>query len=327
MRFGLYAPLQHINLPRDFEPRYEGDTPYKVARDTVRAADQAGFWITLVAQRYLGPDLEAWVHAGALAEATERIKVMPAFHPTFWAPQVLAKMTASLDRVSGGRAALNLVTGWWAEEHKMFGGLSLEDEARYSRAEEFVTVMRRLWTEESVTLSGPHFTLENAELPIKPVGENPPIFGAARSERGLEMVARSCDWWFPPYPNDFRDVAASTEAIRQGISAMNERTAAAGRTIRYALNAFVIHDENEDAARALAERVEAHGTRGSIERIHANGLGVGLVGSKARILDRVEQLEELGAEMLLLKFHGVLDGVRRFGEAILPAAARSPVSA
>lgn len=327
MYFGLYAPLHHINMPQDFEPRFAGDSPYRVSRDAVQAADRAGFWVTLVAQRYLGPDLEAMVHAGALAEATERIIIMPAFHPTFWTPQVMAKMTATLDRISNGRAALNLVTGWWAEEHTMFGGLQLDDEARYGRAEEFVQVMHRLWTEEEVTFNGRHFQLDHARLPLKPVAGTPPIFGAARSERGLAMVARSCEWWFAPYPNDFRQPDENTAHLRRGIEQMRGRAAAAGRDIHFAANAFVIHDEDEQAARALAERIEAHGREGDIERIHSHGLGVGLIGSKARILDRLERLREAGVEMLLLKFFGVVEGVQRFGDEILPEAVRPRVAA
>ena len=317
MEFGLYAPLPHIHMPEEFTPRFEGDSPFRIAVDAVAAADRQGFFITLVAQRYLGPDLEAWVLSGALAHATSRIQVMPAFHPTMWSPAVLAKMCATLDQMTGGRAALNLVTGWWKEEHQMFGGASLEDDARYARAEEFVTVMRRLWTEPSVTFKGEHFDLDKAELPLKPVRVTPPIYGAARSERGLDMVARSCDWWFVPYPNDFRTADANIEALSRGVRAMTERAARFGRQLRYAANAFVIHDENEAAALALAEEVERHGQTGEINRIHAHGLGLGLIGSRDRILDRIARIREQGVEMLLLKFLRVEEGVNRFGEEIM----------
>ena len=79
------------------------DGTFEFARDVVRRADELGFDTTLIAERFLGPDLEAWVLAAALAVVTRRIELMVAVHPGMVTPQVVAKMGASLDRISGGR--------------------------------------------------------------------------------------------------------------------------------------------------------------------------------------------------------------------------------
>ena len=46
---------------------------------------------------------------------------MPAIHPGIVTPQMVAKMGATLDRISGGRLAINIVNGWWEEEFNLFG--------------------------------------------------------------------------------------------------------------------------------------------------------------------------------------------------------------
>src|SRR5260370_24651921 len=113
MQFGIWTPLPHTIRP---EPGMERatvelksgragrkDGSFEFACDVVRRADELGFDTTLIAERFLGPDLSAWVLASALAMVTKRIELMVAVHPGMVTPQVVAKMASSLDRISGGR--------------------------------------------------------------------------------------------------------------------------------------------------------------------------------------------------------------------------------
>src|SRR5262245_19079673 len=128
MKFGIWTPLPHTIRP---EPRMDRaitetkspttlsartDATFEFAYDVVRRADELGFDTTLIAERFLGPDLSAWVLASALAMVTTRIELMVAVHPGMVTPQVVAKMASSLDRISHGRCALHIVNGWWMEE-------------------------------------------------------------------------------------------------------------------------------------------------------------------------------------------------------------------
>src|SRR5690554_5532914 len=90
-----------------------GDLGFEFAVDVIQQAERFGFHNTLVAQRFLGPDLEAWTLATALAMRTSAIEVMVAVHPGMVSPQVVAKMGASLDRISAGRCSINIVNGHW----------------------------------------------------------------------------------------------------------------------------------------------------------------------------------------------------------------------
>src|SRR5262249_33823863 len=101
MRFGIWTPLPHTIRP---EPRMDAaaaalqtlgasgnaDASYAFARDVLQRAEAFGFTSTLIAERFLGPDLEAWITAGALATETTRMEIMPAVHPGIVTPQVVA---------------------------------------------------------------------------------------------------------------------------------------------------------------------------------------------------------------------------------------------
>ena len=120
MKLGIWTPLPHALAP---EPRLTAatrqaeapaslpytDEAFAFARDVVCRGEQLGYDITLIAERLLGPDLEAWMLSAALASVAPRIEIMTAVHPGLLAPQFVANMGASLDRISGGRFHLNLV--------------------------------------------------------------------------------------------------------------------------------------------------------------------------------------------------------------------------
>src|SRR5947208_1046870 len=84
----------------------------------------------LIAQRFLGPDLDFWILASALATQTKSIEIMAAVHPGIIDPKVVAKLAASIDRISGGRFCVNIVNGSRPEEFQVFGHLLERSEAR-----------------------------------------------------------------------------------------------------------------------------------------------------------------------------------------------------
>ena len=180
MLFGLYAPVPHVTVGspevaravREAAgplPNRALDQQYLLSRDVLTAADRSGFDIALFAERHLGADLEAWMLAGAIGPMLKRTRSLVAVHPGLWSPQIIAKMAATLDRMCPARMAINLVTGWNVEEHRMFGGDAMSsDDERYVRAEEFVTSLRGLWTETPFSFKGRYYDVDAAELLLKP---------------------------------------------------------------------------------------------------------------------------------------------------------------
>ena len=223
----------------------------------ITRAEDLGFKTTLLAERWIGTDHPAWMLAAALATLTRKIELMVAVHPGIITPQVVAKFAASLDRISGGRAAVNIVNGWWKEEFENFGhaGWPKDDDARYRRMDEFVRVMRGLWNEDTFEFHGEFYTVDRQELPLKSIQlPNPPIYAGSRHEPGKEVIARDCDYWFVDCLTDYRTWEQNVEQARVTIADLNARAARYGRKLGFGMSCHVVcADTNAEAAR-LAER-------------------------------------------------------------------------
>src|SRR5580704_1461714 len=257
MQFGLYAPVPHVTAgSKEIEqsiagalsplPPSEVDPAFALAREVLCAADGAGFDIILFAERHLGPDFEAWILAAAVSSWTRRIKTMTAVHPGLWHPTLVAKMAASLDRLTRGRTAINLVTGWNVEEHRMFGGDTLlNNDDRYVRAEEFIDIVRGMWSTTPFSYDGTFYKVDAAQLLLKPASPGlPDIFTASRSPRGLDMVAKAGDWWFLDFDKGAETVQDVMASLRHSIDVMDRKAATYGRKVRYAFNPFVAFNDS-----------------------------------------------------------------------------------
>jgi pyrimidine oxygenase len=136
--------------------------------------------------------LESLSTTAALAEATSRINLWATVHTMVFHPAVVAKMGAVIDQVSGGRFGLNLVAGSNPWDQGQFGlWKDLDHSERYELAEEWITVARRLWTEDRVDFHGKHFTLDDCVSDPKPTTA-PPIICAGASDTGFRFTTSTC---------------------------------------------------------------------------------------------------------------------------------------
>src|ERR671920_2234993 len=95
-----------------------------------------------------GEGFECFSWAAATAAQTDRAGIFATSHVPTIHPILAAKQGATVDHISGGRFALNVVTGWHRPEIEMFGAPMLEHDDRYKLAAEWLEIIRRLWTEE-----------------------------------------------------------------------------------------------------------------------------------------------------------------------------------
>ena len=114
---------------------------------------------------------------------------------------LVAKQAAEVDLLTGGRFRLGIGLGWNAVEYEALGK-SFADRGR--RMDEQVELMRRLWTERSVTFAGTHETVTAAGLAPLPVQRPIPVWFGAQSARAYARVGRLADGWFPQLPPDSR---------------------------------------------------------------------------------------------------------------------------
>ena len=147
-----------------------------------RSAEQLGFDAALTPTSSWCED--AWVMTAALTQVTERFRFLVAFRPGLTSPTLAAQMAATFQRVSGGRLLLNVVTGGDDREQRRFGD-SLSKDERYARAGEFLTIVRRLWHEESVDFSGEHYQITDAQIVPHPVW--PELYFGGSSDAAIEV--------------------------------------------------------------------------------------------------------------------------------------------
>ena len=107
---------------------------------------------------------------------------------------LVAKQAAEVDLLTGGRFRLGIGLGWNAVEYEALGEQFTN---RGKRSEEQVEVMRKLWTERSVTFNGKYHTVTGAGLAPMPNQRPIPVWFGAASSRGLERAGRLGDGWFP----------------------------------------------------------------------------------------------------------------------------------
>ena len=126
-----------------------------------RSAEQLGFEAALTPTGAWCED--AWLTTAMLAPLSERLKFLVAFRPGMTSPTLAAQMAATFQNLSGGRLLLNVVTGGESHEQRAYGDF-LDKDARYERCDEFLEIVRRLWTGDEVTFAGRHLRVEQARL-------------------------------------------------------------------------------------------------------------------------------------------------------------------
>jgi FMNH2-dependent dimethyl sulfone monooxygenase len=334
MQFGLYAPVPHVTVgSKAIEQSVAGalkplpadkvDPAFDLAKEILCAADRSGFDIVLFAERHLGADFEAWILAAAVSSWTTRIRSMVAVHPGLWHPTLVAKMATSLDRLTPGRMAVNLVTGWNVEEHHMFGGDTLlNNDDRYIRAEEFVEILRGLWSTTPFSYNGKFYQVDGTQLLLRPASPGlPDIFTASRSPRGLDMVAKVGDWWFLDFDKEAETTQDVMDSLRRSIDVMAEKAAKLGRKVRYAFNPFIAFGDSVEDATARATRLlVSDGSEADMRKIMqrvAPAMRAGCIGPPEKVRDQLRAYRDMGIELFLFKLVPNLEQIAMVRDEII----------
>lgn len=184
---------------------------YADTLEMTRAGEDLGYDAALLAEHYYPSGLaerydggyskqvaaDAWIYLAGMARETQRIRLGTLVSPvTFRHPVVLAKMAATLDQLSSGRAELGIGAGWLEPEHFAYGFNFPPPPRRVDLVEEQLQVISGLWREDSLTHTGPAYQLRDAHFTPKPV-QRPrlPIIvgGSSTAERLPKLAARYAD--------------------------------------------------------------------------------------------------------------------------------------
>jgi len=323
------------------------DWSYEYNRDLAVLAENNGFDYALSQVRYMASygaayQQESTTFSLALLLATQRLKVIAAVHPGLWQPGVLAKLLATADQLSGGRAAVNVVSGWFKGEFTALGEPWLEHDERYRRAEEFIRVLRASWTEDNAEFLGDFYRLHGYDLKPKPVEvpgrAHPEVFQGGNSTAARAMAGRVSDWYFSN-GKDF-------DGVSEQIADVTESARASGRSVRFGLNGFLIARDTEAEAQETLREIVAkadveavHGFRDAVQQAgNSTGDGKGmwadssfedlvqyndgfrskLIGTPEQIARRAVEYKKRGVNLLLLGFLHYHEEVEYFGRHVLP---------
>jgi dimethylsulfone monooxygenase len=328
VRLGIWCPAPLSIRPDPLvQPAFDAltrhgggvDQNFLYAADVLQRAEELGFEITLIAQRFLGPDLDSWIFASALATQTKSIEIMAAVHPGIIDPRVVAKHAASIDRISGGRFCVNVVNGSRPEEFQVFGRLIEQSEARYRRMHEFIQVMKGMWLQDDFEFLGEYYSVEHGTVPTKSVrAPHPPIYAASRVDEGMNVVARECDAWFVNSARDYRGYEDGLKRIETEVGLMRQRCRELGRKMQYGLSACVLMADTDEEAIAIADGYLAQLAHDPSIKSASVAIGANLIGSPKTVLERIHRYESLGIDLFLLQFYPMRQGLDAFASQLLP---------
>jgi dimethylsulfone monooxygenase len=185
--------------------RWSGNWPDN--RRLARMADDAGIDFLLPIGRwkgyggdtdYQGATLETITWASGLLASTSRITVFGTVHAPLFNPVIAAKEMVTADQIGEGRFGLNIVVGWNEGEFQMFGVTQREHEQRYEYAQEWIDVIKMIWSDrQDFDFEGTYLKLKGIRGKPKPCGgTRPVIMNAGASPTGQAFAIRNCDAFF-----------------------------------------------------------------------------------------------------------------------------------
>jgi F420-dependent oxidoreductase-like protein len=139
---------------------------------------------------------ECWTTIAALSQATSRVRLGQMVGcNSYRQPSVLAKMTSTVDVISGGRLDWGIGAGWYENEYKGYGFDFPAPKDRIGMLREAVEIVRSMWTEPETTYDGRYYQLSRAHCDPKPLQQpHPPIWiGGGGEQLTLRVVARHAD--------------------------------------------------------------------------------------------------------------------------------------
>ncbi|MBF7684430.1 FMNH2-dependent alkanesulfonate monooxygenase [Acinetobacter sp. B10A] len=339
-----------------------GDSRYLGTSKGARQVDHAYMKQIAVAADHLGYEgvliptgrscEDPWIVAASLIDATTRLKFLVALRPGVTTPALAARMSATFDRLSGGRILLNLVTG--GDEQELKGDGVYEDHAtRYETAQEYVHIWREVLTRshtgESLTFHGRRLSVDDAKLLYPPIQKPyPPLWFGGSSDVATDLAAEQVDtyltWGEPP------------AAVKEKLAVVREKAQARGRTLNYGIRLHVIVRETNEQAWAAANEligylddatIEAaqkkfaqmdsvgqqrmaalHGGRKDRLEVSPNlwagiglvrgGAGTALVGDAQTVAARIQEYADLGIDTFIFSGYPHLEESIRFAELVFP---------
>ena len=257
--------------------------------------------------------LESWTALTALAMRTTRLRLGTlVLCNSYRNPALVAKMAASLDRISGGRLELGVGAGWMDEEYRGYGYHYPSTRERIAQLEEGLEVMRRLFGEPRSTFQGKYYALDDAPNNPKPVQTpGPPItIGGAGEQLLLKVVAKYADRWNCPM-NSGHELPHKLEVLRSHCAEIGRDPEA----ITVSEQVLVVLGANDaDFKRRWATAKQVLGGFADLDAVAVGGTPDAVAAGLQAKVDK-------GVRLFTVMFGDFAppETIRLFGERVLPA--------
>ena len=351
MRYGFWLPVFGGWL-RNIDDEHMPAT-WEYVRDLCTRAEDLGYDLTLIAELNLNdikgvdaPSLDAWTTAAALAAVTRTLELMVAVRPTFHNPALLAKQAANIDRISGGRLTLNVVSSWWRDEATKYGIPFDEHDDRYARTSEWLDVLDGCWSQQGTSFEGRFYNVADNILSPKPApvrtysrapqgATRPTLYAGGESETAKNLIAAKCDAYLM-HGDDPATIAAK-------VADMRERRAKHAHLppLIFGVTGYCIVRDSEAEANREVERItsapdpttspagfanfEQWTTGSKLEKklslrdysVSNRGLHSGLVGTPEQVRQRLADFEDAGCSLVLLQSSPQHEEMARFSAQVM----------
>ena len=351
MRYGFWLPVFGGWL-RNIDDEHMPAT-WEYVRDLCTRAEDLGYDLTLIAELNLNdikgvdaPSLDAWTTAAALAAVTRRLELMVAVRPTFHNPALLAKQAANIDRISGGRLTLNVVSSWWKDEATKYGIPFDEHDDRYARTSEWLDVLDGCWSQQHSSFEGRFYNVADNILSPKPVPgrtysrapqglTRPTLYAGGESETAKNLIAAKCDAYLM-HGDDPATIAAKVADMRARRVLHPELP-----PMIFGVTGYCIVRDSEAEANREVERItsapdpttspagfanfEQWTTGSKLEKklslrdysVSNRGLHSGLVGTPEQVCQRLADFEGAGCSLVLLQSSPQHEEMARFSAQVM----------
>ena len=344
MKLGLFGTNCSYGLIMSHAPTtYEAT--WKHTLEIAQRADRLGFEAMIPVARWKGFGgstnfngncFETYTWAAGLAEATENIAIAATSHLPTIHPIVAAKQATTIDHISGGRFALNLVMGWVTPEMEIFGGEQRQHDERYAFGQEWLDYVERLWSEQgSFDFNGQYFHGRDVEAYPKPMqGPRPALINAGNSKAGIEFSSRNVDINFASL-DTLENMKGYTSTLKEKARTEHSREI---QTMTYGL--VVCRDTEAEAKRAFQQVVDEgdwgaagnvikiagsgssesfdHAVREMQERFIAGWGGYPIVGTPEQVTEELGRLNEAGMDGMIMGLIDYNEELKYFGDEVLP---------
>ena len=320
------------------------DWSYEYNVRLAQAAEKNGFEYALTQIRFTAGynaenQHESVSFSHGLLAKTEKLKVIAAILPGPWKPALAAKQLATIDHLSNGRIAINVVSGWFRGEFDAIGEPWPEHDERYVRSEEFIRSLKGVWTQDNFSFDGKYYQFKDYTLSPKPLQKpHIEIFQGGSSRAARDMASRVSDWYF---------TNGNTPAeLKKQIDDIREKAKANGHSVKIGVNAFVIARDTEEEAQAVLQSIidganvdavkafgdatreagaatkegEGNWAKSTFEDLvqYNDGFKTNLIGTPQQIAERIVELKSIGVDLVLSGFLHFIEEVEYFGEKVLP---------